>query len=63
MSFRMYVYVNGKLTIIETNPKAIPFWEHRKRLREPDNVRITWKIEGEVPPKQTRDPVWLSAHN
>ncbi len=63
MSFRMYVFVNGKQTIVETNPEAIAFWEHRKRIRALDGVRITWKIEGDVPERQRKDPVWLSAHN
>jgi hypothetical protein len=63
MSFRMRVYVNGKLTVTETNPEALPFWQHRKRIRALDGVRITWEIEGDVPSKQPKDPVWLSAHN
>lgn len=47
MRFRMHVFVNGKQTIVETNPEAIAFWEHRKRVRELDGVQITWKIEGD----------------
>ena len=61
--FEMKVYVNGKLTITESNPEAIAFWKHRKRVRELDGVRITWEIKGDVPARTTKDPVWLSAHN
>lgn len=61
--FRMYVYVNGKLTIVETNPDCIVFWGHRKRIRAMDGVRVTWKIEGPVPERRAKDPAWLSAYN
>ena len=63
MNFCMRVYVNGKLTVTESNPEAIVFWQHRKRIRKLDGVRITWKIEGDVPTKARKDPVWLSAYN
>lgn len=42
---KMRVYVNGKLTVTETNlAYALPYWEKRKQLRKPDGVRITWEI-------------------
>ena len=37
----MRVYINGELTVIETNLDfAVPYWEHRRRVR-PD-LRIRW---------------------
>lgn len=37
----MNIYINGVLTIIESNVAwALPYWQRRKQLR-PD-VRITW---------------------
>ena len=55
--FEMKVYVNGRPTIVETNPAAIAFWKYRKRVREMDGVRITWKIKGDVPARTTKDPL------
>jgi hypothetical protein len=41
MSKHMYVYVNGRLTAVESNMEfAIPYWAKRKQ----DNKRITWKF-------------------
>ena len=61
--FTMCVYVNGKLTVTETNPDAIVFWKHRQRLRALDGTRVTWTIEGDAPAPTRKDPVWLTAHN
>lgn len=43
----MKVYVNGRLTIVESNVAyAVPYWTERKRIRERDGgVKITWRIE------------------
>jgi len=38
---RMYVYVNKKLIVVETNVAwALPYWEQRKAL----NKHITWSV-------------------
>jgi hypothetical protein len=63
MSFQLKVFVNGKHTVTETNPESIAFWNHRKRIREFDGVRVTFEITGLIPEKQKRDPVWLTAYN
>ncbi len=45
MRYHMHVYVNGVRTITETNVKwALPFWQERKRARERDGQRITWRF-------------------
>lgn len=39
----LHVYVNGNLTVIESNLEfAIPFWEKQARLR-PD-VKFRWEV-------------------
>ncbi len=41
----MSVYVNNRLTIIETNiATGILYWTKRQRVRKLDNVRIHWEI-------------------
>jgi hypothetical protein len=38
----MYVYVSGKLVVVETNVAwALPYWTSRKTL----NKNITWRIK------------------
>ena len=62
-NFKMQVYVNGKLTVTETDPDALVFWKHRQRMRALDGVRVTWTIEGDAPARTRKDPIWLSAHD
>jgi hypothetical protein len=41
----MTVFLNGKQIVIETNIAwALPYWTERKRVREKDGVRITWRM-------------------
>jgi hypothetical protein len=41
----MTVFLNGKQIVIETNITwALPYWTERKRVREQDGVRITWRM-------------------
>ena len=45
MTKHMQIYVNGEHTITETNIEwALPFWQERKRIRERDGLRITWRF-------------------
>jgi len=42
----MYVYINGKLVVVETNlAYAISFWKARKQTRRKDGVNITWSTK------------------
>ena len=42
MSPHMYVYVNGRLIVVESNMEfAIHYWVKRKQTNE----RITWKFK------------------
>ena len=44
MSKHMYVYVNRRLIVVESNMEfAIPYWTKRKRLH--DGKRITWEFK------------------
>jgi len=44
--WEMRVYVNGRQVVVETNPSSLLYWQERKRLRDRDNVRITWTVKG-----------------
>lgn len=38
----MYVFLKGRLIVIETNPEyALPYWQRRRAI----NDRITWSIK------------------
>ena len=41
MKTHMYVYVDKRLTVVESNMEfAIPYWTKRKQM----NKRVTWKF-------------------